>query len=281
MTSERLGWSGLDYAVLPLRKLGQARWLDWQGKVLGSWYWDFGGVRRIWSSGCMGCHVMSCTSERLWCGVMGRTGLETRSRSRRRWRSSLKWECDVMWCDDGFELVMFIFWNLLFLCCLNLNLAMHVETKKSIYCIDIKNGNGNRRVDQPVAKRLFPLIFFPYLKNRYGNGIIATVKKANKLVAPKPIKSAIAIAQYKSRGKILTLIAQLVIHLHTEQRKDSYWALISSSLWNVTNRVQHTTKTRSRKTIGGQRTGRIQRIGIDQEGENATEDQQCPARSKC
>jgi hypothetical protein len=35
----------------------------------------------------------------------------------------------------------------------------------------------------PVAKRLFPLIFFPYLKNRIGNGIIATVRKARILVA--------------------------------------------------------------------------------------------------
>jgi hypothetical protein len=34
-----------------------------------------------------------------------------------------------------------------------------------------------------VANRLFPLILFPYLKNRYGKGIIATVKKANRLVA--------------------------------------------------------------------------------------------------
>jgi hypothetical protein len=34
-----------------------------------------------------------------------------------------------------------------------------------------------------VANRLFPLIFFPYLKNRYGNGIMPTVKKARMLVA--------------------------------------------------------------------------------------------------
>jgi hypothetical protein len=34
-----------------------------------------------------------------------------------------------------------------------------------------------------LAKRLLPLIFFPYLKKIYGNGIIATVKNANKLVA--------------------------------------------------------------------------------------------------
>jgi hypothetical protein len=33
------------------------------------------------------------------------------------------------------------------------------------------------------AKRLSPRIFFPYLKKIYGKGIMATVKKARRLVA--------------------------------------------------------------------------------------------------
>jgi hypothetical protein len=48
-----------------------------------------------------------------------------------------------------------------------------------IYTIQILIGQA----DYALANRLFPLIFFPYLKNKYGNGIIATVKNANKLVA--------------------------------------------------------------------------------------------------
>ena len=34
-----------------------------------------------------------------------------------------------------------------------------------------------------VAKRLFPLILFPYLKKMYGKGIMATVRKASSEVA--------------------------------------------------------------------------------------------------
>ncbi len=46
----------------------------------------------------------------------------------------------------------------------------------------------------PVAKRLRPLIFLPYLKNIYGNGSIATVKNASRLVAHwKPSFSYICI----------------------------------------------------------------------------------------
>jgi hypothetical protein len=42
---------------------------------------------------------------------------------------------------------------------------------------------GDERHFHATANRLFPLIFFPYLKKIYGNGIMPTVKKASKLVA--------------------------------------------------------------------------------------------------
>ena len=45
------------------------------------------------------------------------------------------------------------------------------------------NIQGDKRNLYEVAKRLFPLIFFPYLKKIYGNGIMPTVKKASRLVA--------------------------------------------------------------------------------------------------
>tara|TARA_R110002060_G_scaffold64224_1_gene73372 strand:+ start:777 stop:926 length:150 start_codon:yes stop_codon:yes gene_type:complete len=41
----------------------------------------------------------------------------------------------------------------------------------------------SEEVAQAVANRLVPLILFPYTKNRYGNGAIATVRKAKREVA--------------------------------------------------------------------------------------------------
>ena len=117
-----------------------------------------------------------------------------------------------------------------------------------------------------LAKRLLPLIFFPYLKKIYGNGIIATVKNANKLVAHWS-PSLWYICTPKSGNAAVGWSASA-----QEWRFDpSRVGLENCGL---------TAKAASSKTICSQRTGCIEGICVNEEGENTAKDKERSADSK-
>lgn len=124
------------------------------------------------------------------------------------------------------------------------------------------------------AKRLFARICFPYLKKRYGNGIIATVRKASTLVAHwypsllyicTPKRGNTAGEELVRLGKFCWIwIGFIFVCSQIKRRVERI------------EELKRTSKRTAHETVCCQWTSGILRIGVNKECEYPCEDEKVP-----